>query len=129
MESANSDYAKFSEQGDVNNVTNSNTVTSPYSIEQNPNTEVEVAPASTDVRHSNFVETRHTILDTASDVRNSAKVSQSESKSTTPRATTRDHIKTRPANRAAGRSARPTISSVPIIIDDSGLTALNLGYL
>lgn len=126
---ANSDYAKFSEQGDVNNVTNSNTVTSPYSIEQNPNTEVEVAPASTDVRHSNFVETRHTILDTASDVRNSAKVSQSESKSTTPRATTRDHIKTRPANRAAGRSARPTISSVPIIIDDSGLTALNLGYL
>lgn len=128
----NSDYSKFSEQGDGTNITNTNTntVTTPYRIEQNPNANIEVAPASTDVRHSNFVETRHTILDTAADVRNSAQVEQAESKSSSSqRATTRDSIKTRPANRAAGKSARPTISSVPIIIDDSGLTALNLGYL
>lgn len=123
-----SDYSKFDNQGEVD--ANPTKDVGAYAIDQSPNTNIEVAPASTDVKHTNFVEARHTILDTATDVQNSARVDQSERKSEkASRASTRDNIKTRPANRAAGRSARPSISSVPIIVDDSGLTALNLGYL
>lgn len=121
-----SDYDKFSDQGEAVRTENV-----PYRIEQSPVANVEVAPASTDVKHTNFVEARHTILDTGIDVQNSANVSQSDKVSTekAARKTTRENIKTRPANRAAGKTARPTISSVPIIVDDSGMTALNLGYL
>lgn len=124
---SHSDYGKFSDQGDANvNPTVNPTI---QHIDQNPNSNIEIAPANTDVKHTNFVEARHTILDTATDVKNSANVNQSESKPTNVRKTTRENIKTRPTNRGAGRTARPSISAVPIMVDDSGLTALNLGYL